>query len=328
MTLILRHDDVVGLLTIDEVIQAVRSGLEEQADGEVQVPPRTTIDSNAGYGWLRVMPAILNRSRVMGFKAMHSTPGVGVGYFVALYDLPTGELLAQMDADWLTSQRTAATAAIGVDVMARKQISCVGVLGSSEQARRLLAATARVRDLQMVKVYSPTPENRRAFAEKMGEQLGLTIVPVDCPKDAVIDSDLLLSAFRAGSKPVVSAEWIGPGTHVSAASSVRPEARELEDGVWRKSSVVAVDDRKHAFESGDGKSVVASKSFSPEMAVELWEVVGGQKIGRSTEDSITLFKSVGTALQDLALAKAIYDKVKTKCLGQDVGAFPRMRASS
>jgi ornithine cyclodeaminase/alanine dehydrogenase-like protein (mu-crystallin family) len=79
----------------------------------VQVPPRSTVDSSFGFGWLRTMPAILNGSKVMGFKAMHSTPGVGVGYFVDLYDLPSGELLATMDADWLTAQRTAAVAAIG-----------------------------------------------------------------------------------------------------------------------------------------------------------------------------------------------------------------------
>jgi len=115
--LLLEHDDVAGLLAPEEIIDAMRGALLEQSKGLVQVPPRITVDSSSGFGWLRTMPAILNGSKVMGFKAMHSTPGVGVGYFVDLYDLPSGELLAMMDADWLTAQRTAATAAIGVDVI-------------------------------------------------------------------------------------------------------------------------------------------------------------------------------------------------------------------
>src|SRR5262249_12009625 len=115
VTLLLKHEDVAELLSLDETIAAVPSGVVEQARGAVQVPPRTTTDAASGHGWLRLMPAILNGSGLMGYKAMHSTPGVGVRYLVALYDLKTGELLAQMDADWLTSRRTAATAAVATD---------------------------------------------------------------------------------------------------------------------------------------------------------------------------------------------------------------------
>ena len=153
----------------------------------------------------------------------------------------------------------------------------------------------------------------------------LWIVPVESAEQAVTGSDLLLSVFRAGKEPVVKANWITPGMHISAASSVRPVARELEDSVWRKASVVAVDDRQHAFESGDGRSALASQSFSPERAVELWELVSGKKSGRGNDTEITLFKSVGTALQDLAIAKAIYQRAKAAGLGRDAGPFPRMR---
>lgn len=261
----------------------------------------------------------------MGFKAMHSTPGVGVGYFVDLYDLPTGELLATMDADWLTAQRTAATAAIAVDILAAKTIGIAGVLGSGEQARSMLTAASKVRQLSKVKVFSPTLAHRQAFAEKVGQELGLDITPVDSPADAVVGCDLLLSVFRAGKEPFVADDWITPGMHICAASSVRPAARELEDQVWRKASVVAVDDREHAFESGDGRSALASQSFRAERAVELWELVSGRKPGRMSDTDVTLFKSVGTALQDLAIAKVIYQRAKKTDLGRDVGRFPKMR---
>lgn len=323
--LLLEHDDIAGLLAPEEVIEALREVLHEQSSGLVQVPPRITVDSSSGFGWLRTMPAVLNGSKVMGFKAMHSTPGVGVGYFVSLYDLPSGELLAMMDADWLTAQRTAATAAVGVDMLTCKTVRTAGVLGSGEQARSMLIAASKVRHLGQINVYSPTPAHRQSFAETIGREHGLNIRPVEQPEEAVVGCDLLLSVFRAGSKPVVRSDWITPGMHICAASSVRPAARELEDGIWRKAAVVAVDDRAHAFESGDGKSAIASQSFEPQRAVELWELVSGQRRGRSTDADITLFKSVGTALQDLGIAKAIYLRARQKGLGRELGRFPRMR---
>jgi alanine dehydrogenase len=322
--LLLDHHDIAGLLAPEEIIEVLREALLEQSKGLVQVPPRTTVDSSSGFGWLRTMPAILNGSKVMGFKAMHSTPGVGVGYFVDLYDLASGELLAMMDADWLTAQRTAATAAIGADMLASKDIRIVGVLGSGEQARSMLIAVSKVRNLQEVRVFSPTPAHRHAFAETIGREQGLNIEPVERPQQAVVGCDLLLSVFRAGKEPLVSADWIAPGMHICAASSVRRTARELEDGIWRKAAVVAVDDREHAFESGDGRSAIASGSFDAGRAIELWELVSGRQARGSTAD-ITLFKSVGTALQDLAVAKAIYQRAKKKGLGRDLNRFPRMR---
>lgn len=323
--LLLEHDDIAGLLSPEEVIEALREALIEQSKGLVQVPPRTTVESTSGFGWLRTMPAILNGAKVMGFKAMHSTPGVGVGYFVDLYDLPTGELLAMMDADWLTAQRTAATAALGVDMLARETIRTVGVLGSGEQARSMLIATSKVRHLAEIKVFSPTPAHRQAFAETIGREHGLNVKPVEQPQQAVAGCDLLLSVFRAGKAPFVAADWITPGMHICAASSVRPSARELDDAIWRSAAVVAVDDRTHAFESGDGRSAIASRSCDPQRSVELWELVSGQKRGRVTDADITLFKSVGTALQDIAVAKAIYLRARQKGLGRDLRHFPRMR---
>ena len=323
--LLLKHDDIAGLLAPEEVIAVLRDALIEQSNGLVQVPPRTTVESSHGFGWLRTMPAILNGSKVMGFKAMQSTPGVGVGYFVALYDLPTGELLATMDADWLTAQRTAATAAIGVDLLARKTIRTVGVLGSGEQARSMLIAASKVRHLPQIRVFSPTPAHRERFVEEVGREQGLNITPVERPEQAVSGCDLLLSVFRAGKVPFVATEWITPGMHICAASSVRPAARELEDDIWRKAAVVAVDDCAHAFDSGDGRSAIASRAFDAERAVEIWELVSGQKPGRRSDTDITLFKSVGTALQDLAIAKAIYHRAKQKALGRDLGRFPNIR---
>ena len=189
----------------------------------------------------------------------------------------------------------------------------------------MLAAVARIRKAEHVKVFSPTVANRQKFADAMSEQLGVAVTAVDTARDAVADSDLLVSVFRTGTEPLIDAAWIKAGAHVNAGSSIRPEARELKDQVWSVCAVVAVDDRAHVFESGDGRSAIANASIAPERTVELWELIGGAKVGRRETKDITLFKGVGTALQDLALADAIYRRAKERRLGQDIGAFPRVR---
>jgi ornithine cyclodeaminase/alanine dehydrogenase-like protein (mu-crystallin family) len=327
LAILLRHEVIEGLLAVDEVITAVREGLREQGDGLVQVPPRITIDASSGQGWLRVMPAILNRSGVMGYKAMNSTPKVGVRYLVMLYDLPSGQLLAQMDADWITQQRTAAIAAVATDELANQDVQQVGLLGSGAQAQALLTAIAAVRRVPRVRVFSPTPEHRRRFAEHMCQQLGLDVVAVDAPEEAMVGGDLLLSAIRSGREPVFKGEWVSGGAHVAAISSVRPDSRELDDDVWRRADVVVVDEKSHAFESGDGRSALASGAAHPDRAIELFELVSGHRLGRERSDQITLFKSVGTAAQDLSIARAIYERALQRGLGQEIGEFPRVRGS-
>ena len=306
MTLILTHDDVAGILSAAEIIDAVKAGLIEQATGQVKLPPRTTVHAPSERGWLRVMPVILGGSGVMGYKAMNSTPGVGVRYLVALYDLGSGALLAQIDADWLTAQRTAATGALAADILANPVIACCGVLGSSDQSRTLLASVASIRRPGQIKVFSPTAENRNRFAAEMEAILDVNVIPVDSAQDAVEGCDLVLSAFRADSTPVISANWIAPGSHLNACSSILPDARELEDDVWHRSSTIVVDDRDHVFESGDGQSALASGTVRPDEVVELWEVLDSRELGRKSPGHITLFKAVGTGLQDLSVAHAIY----------------------
>jgi alanine dehydrogenase len=325
VALILQADEIPDLLTLDEVRNAVKGGLLEQAAGHVQLPPRLTIDSASGNGWTRLMPAILNQSKLMGFKAMHSTRGVGVRYVVMLYNLETGELLAVIDADWLTSRRTGAMAALGVDVLASPNASTIGVLGSSEQARTMLLSVARVRRLERVKVYSPTPEHREHFASDMSRTLNLEVIAVGAASEVFEESAIVISIFRAGRHPLVLSEWIEPGTHLHAASSVRSDARELDDEVWRKSDVVAVDDLADAFESGDGVSAIATRSLQRDEAVGIWEIISNARPGRRRAEDITLFKAVGTGLQDLSVAAAMYGRARDRGCGTEIPHFPRAR---
>lgn len=322
--LILRHEEIAGLLTIDETITAVRAGLAEQGEGAVDLPPRLTVDSSAGRGWLRLMPTLLNRSGYMGYKAMHSTPGVGVRYLVALYAMASGELLALVDADWITAARTAAVAAVATDVLARRHIQQAGILGSSHQARALLTALSRVRTLPCVRVFSPTAANRERFAAEMSRALGIPVSAV-ASVEALGDCDLLGCAIRPGGTPVLHGDVLAAGVHVDALSAVRPESRELDDSVWQRASRIVVDDRAHAFESGDGQSALRSGSARLEDVAELWEVSARRRPGRQSDADVTLFKAVGTGLLDLALAIALYERARERGLGTQVGDFPHLR---
>jgi len=322
--LLLTHQDVAGLLSPREAIDAVREGLAEQGAGEVQLPPRTTVDATSSPTWLRLMPVILNRSGYMGFKAMHSTPKVGVRYYVALYEMSSGQLLAQIDADWLTIQRTAATVAVATDALANPEVEELGVLGSSEQAQGLVRAVSAVRSFRRARVFSPNPEHRAAFARTIQSELGIEASAVDSP-DQIAGADVVCVAIRAGLEPVFKPEWLKPGAHYNGMSAVRPEAREVEDGVWSRADVVVVDDRGHVLESGDGRGGLASGQLQEERMAELWQIVGGQRKGRERSDQITLFKSVGTAVQDMSLSAAIYRKAKERGIGRDLGDFPHLR---
>jgi ornithine cyclodeaminase/alanine dehydrogenase-like protein (mu-crystallin family) len=322
--LLLTHDDVSGLLPAAGAIAAVRAGLLEQAAGQVQLPPRTTTDYTSGKGWLRLMPVVMNGSGYMGFKAMHSTAGVGVRYWIALYAMDSGELLAYVDADWITSHRTSAMVAVATDALANPDAQALGLLGSSEQAKAMVQAVAAVRTFNRVKVFSPNREHREAFARSIRSQLNVDAEAVESAQQAA-EADVLCMAIRAGAQPVFPAGWLHPGLHLNGISSVRPEAREIDDAVWAEADVVVVDDRGHVLESGDGRDGLASGQLQESRIAELWQIVSGQKPGRQNDKQVTLFKSVGTALQDLSLAIAVYQAARERGAGRELGEFPHLR---
>jgi ornithine cyclodeaminase/alanine dehydrogenase-like protein (mu-crystallin family) len=159
----------------------------------------------------------------------------------------------------------------------------------------------------------------------MGSRLGFEILPVESVEKAVAGCNLVLSAYRAGTVPILQGEWIEPGAHISAISAVRPEARELPTDVWKRSAVVVVDDKEHVLTCGDGRAVMETDSAEPSRWTELWEIVCRKRPGRTNPNAITLFKSVGNALQDLAIAAAVFKKATQSGVGTEIGEFPHVR---
>jgi alanine dehydrogenase len=268
------------------------------------------------------MPVIAYDTGFAGYKAMNFHPDHGVRYMIAMIALADGELVALLDADWVTATRTAVTAAIAVRHLARSGADRVAVVGSGTQARALLEATAAVLTPSQVLVHSPTAANREKFAGEMAGQLGVPVLPVDRLEDALEASDIVLSAFRAKGSPVIHGDAIRAGTLVCGISAVRPGHREIDMSLWGISRVV-VDDLKHVCESGDGRAAV-ERGLTDDVP-ELWQVLRDPSLGRRDDDERVLFKSVGTAEQDIALAAIVVERAQALGLGEQLGEFPALR---
>lgn len=302
MTLFLRHEDVCASVCMDDAIAAMEVGFKEEGEGEVLIPP--CLNMKAGNGWLRLGPAALERSGWVGFKAMNLSHGHGVRYQIHLYRAATGELLSIMDAQHLTTLRTGATSAVATRRLARKGDAVVGLLGSGAEARAQLDGMRALGIVRSAKIFSRMEENRNRLAAEFSKCHEMDVVAVSRPEDAVIGTDIVLAAVKS-SQSVMSGEWLRPGMHINSAGTARRDQREIDPLTFQRSDIIIVDTRDGVLgEAGDAvaaKDVLASKDIS-----QLSDLVIERVPGRRNDDQITLFKSVGTGLQDIALAAVVY----------------------
>ena len=318
MALFLNHEDVCASVTMFDAIDAMEGAFREQADGKVTQPHRLNL--KAGKGWLRVGPAVLEGSGYMGFKAMNLAPGHGVRYQVHLYRIADGELLAIMDALHLTTLRTGATSAVATRRLAGGGATTVGVIGSGIEARAQLEAMHALGLVRSARVYSPTQANREKFAADYSRSLGIEVLPVGRAKEAVSGCGLVVAAVKS-TETALLGEWLEPGTHVNSVGTARPEQREIDPATFQRSAVIVVDTREGVFgEAGD--AIAAKDVVSPEQVYELAELVTGRAPARCDDQQITLFKSVGSAHQDVAIAARIFERACEKNLGSEIDGFP------
>ena len=318
MALILRHEDVCASVTMTDAIAAMEDAFREEGEGSVFLPPR--INMKVGKGWLRVGPVSLEKSGWAGFKAMNRAPGHGVRYQVHLYLIATGELVAIMDAQHLTTLRTGATSAVAVRRLARKGPAVVALLGSGVEAHAQLEAVQALGIVKSARVFSPTPVHRERFAEEFRRKHDMDIRAVASAQAAVAGSDIVLAAVKS-TETVLFGEWLAPGMHVSSVGTARRELREIDPVTFQRSAVIVVDTREGVFaEAGD--AVAAKDVVAPEDVHELCQLVVGNAPTRTRDDQITLFKSVGTGVQDIALAAVIYRNASARGLGTRFDDFP------
>jgi len=291
--LILSEDAVRNLLNMEELISAMSRALADLSGGKVIQPVRTVLSIAEHQGFFGLMPAY-NGS--LGAKLVTFYPnnqGIHTHHAVILlFRAETGEPIAMIDGRLITEMRTAAVSAVATDKLARPDSHVLAILGSGVQARSHLEALRLVREFSEVRVWSP--RNAAAFANAHSVKVAASA------EEAVRGADVIVVA-TASTTPVLMGEWLSRGAHINAVGATRPNWRELDDATLRVSQIF-VESREAAMqESGD---VIAAGKIS----AEIGEVIAGQKPGRQSEDEITLFKSVGVAVEDVAAADLVYRK--------------------
>ena len=311
----LSSDDLRGLAEPAEFVEVVRRGYQQRGNG-APAKPRTTLGSADPPGMLTGYTAILPETGAMGGYTYSAGFGARDAWFVTpLFDADTGEPLAILDGAWMNPFKTGATGAVAVDALARAEADTLAIIGSGPQARGQLSATATVRNLAEVRVFSPTKSNRESFATEFDDRLDAAVSAVADAESAIGGADVVITATNA-NEPVFDGDDLDPGTHVTAMGQYHPEKREIDhDTIERSRYVPDLRDRVeqdagaflHALEAG-----VVKESH---VHAELGDVVAGTASGRTSDDQITVFDSGGTGIETVAAAHLLYERAMERDLG-------------
>ncbi len=323
MTLLLRNDEIVEIASVDTAIEAMSIAFALEGEGKTGEPQR--FDIPHGHGWLRLLAAVVPGLNAFGFKAMNLTQGIGVRYVISVCDLETGELRGILDAQAVTAMRTAAATAVATRVLAVEDVERVAIIGTGAEARTHLESVLAVRPAKKVSVYSRSARNRAAFVETMTSIVKADIAECASIEEALAGAGVIVLATKS-AEPVLYARHLEPGMHVNSIGSARRDQFELAADTFAQFSSIVCDSKVHVFaEAGDMLSAVEQAICGPERATNLGELVAGRGRGRQHSSEITLYKSVGTAIQDIVLASHLLDLAKAAGRGQELDVFPKLK---
>ena len=313
-TLFLTDDDVRTAFDWTEASAALKSAYAAVADPNMY-PPR----SMARYDrrWLRVLSGIAPDAGVMGAKLIAASVKDGAAsYLLPLYDLDTTALLCLMDANSITGFRTAATTALALDTLAPGNANRLAVIGSGFEAKMHVRALAAVRPLQSITVFSPNPLSREKFATELAE-LGIPVRGAENAEVAVSGAEIIICAARSRDEnPTFHGGWLKAGTTIASIGSTLPEQREVDaDTIAAADLIVADMPHEVADETGDMLAATAAGIAFSDRLVGLDELVSGARQGRTNEDQILLYKSVGGAIQDIAVAAMCFRRAQAMGIG-------------
>ena len=301
MPLYLTEADVDATLTMADALRLLEEAARKIADGSAMNAPRQRV--SAGGGTLQVLPAALD-GRVA--HKSYTVAQRGAAFWVTLYSA-AGEMLAIIEANRLGQLRTGAASGLATRYLARPNAGTLGLIGTGYQARTQAQAICSVRPIERVRVWGRSPER----LDRMCKELSATLDrPVEAAAGArvAVDGAEVVATMTSATRPVLEGAWLAPGTHVNAAGSNRATAAEIDVDAVRRSAVVAVEDVAQAkVESGDLIAAVAAGAFGWDRAVRLADIVAGAAPGRTADDQLTLFKSLGVGIWDIAVASHVYD---------------------
>ena len=306
--LVLTRADVEQLLDLDELMGALARAHEELSSGAVSMPPR--IAALTADGLLGAMPAYLP-SAGLGCKLVtlfpHNTDRPTHQAAIVLFDPENGSPVALMDGTYITATRTAAAAALAARLLARADAKVLAILGTGVQARTHVRAFAPVRDWAEIRLAGRDPEKTKVLAAELGAR-------ATSFEDAVRGADVVAAATHS-AEPVIRAEWVAPGTHVSSVGYNAPGS-ELDPALVRAATIV-VESRDSSFAPPPGGAPELA-DVDPASVAELGELVSGSRRGRATPIEITLYKSVGVAVQDLAAAALVLAAAREREVGLEI----------
>ncbi len=319
--LVVNQEEVPRLLPMAECMDAMAEVLATLARGEAILPLRSILWLPEKVGGLGLMPAALLPGRVTGVKVITFFPGNEGTELdthqgaVLLFEAERGRLLAVVDATSITAIRTAAVSGVATRLLAREDAGDLALLGSGTQARTHLEAMRAARRIRRVRVASKGLERARSFAARESGKHGIAIEPVASVREAVAGADIICTA-TSSREPVLLGEWISPGAHINAVGSSVPFARELDTAAVVRSRLYV--DRRESTVNEAGDFLIPKKEGAIDddhIVGEIGEVLLGRLQGRRSPGEITLFKSLGLAVEDVASARHIYEKAKASGTG-------------
>ena len=326
MVLILSRQDLEAVLTMKDTVDIVEEGFRQLNKGNVIMPQRPAVSVEKHQGLFLVMPAYISgdmnifSNKIVtvypGNPEKHQLPTILAS--ISLYDVRTGALISIMDGSFITAMRTGAVSGVASKFLARKDSETVGVLGAGVQAQTQIEAVCEVLNIQCVKAYDPDRDQTQHFCQAMEEKLKIRIESHSKSESVIKGSDVVILA-TSSKTPVLDGNWLDDGTHINAIGSHTPTTRELDNVSVQRSKIVV--DLKEAALSEAGDLIIPIKNglLSPDpVYAELGELVTGKKKGRTDDREITLFKSVGLAVQDAAAALRAYNLARENGLGRNV----------
>jgi len=309
--LYIKEEEVQQLVTVPEVIETLEAAFGDQAKGRAFTNsrnrlrmPGTTLHIMAG-----AVPGYF------GYKAY--TVGAGKAQFLFfLYDAQTTDLVAMMEADTLGQIRTGAATGLATRLLSNPDASEATLFGAGWQAQSQLLAMDSVRSLKRVWIVNRNSDRREAFIRKMQPQVKARLVAAGSPDEAVRSSQIV-TTMTSSREPVLKGEWLQPGTHVTAAGGNSLLRKEIDDEAVLRANRVVVDSVEQAkIEVGEFVGVIETGRRRWEDFVELRHVVPGLMPGRTDRSDITLFKSQGLALEDVAIGRLVYERALKQGLGR------------
>jgi ornithine cyclodeaminase/alanine dehydrogenase-like protein (mu-crystallin family) len=330
--LVLSHRDVLAALSPEACAEAMAAVLAGHARGETFMPLRSVMMPPGAAGFMGLMPGWRGRpdggAAAFALKAvciMPGNPGRGLDAhqgLVTLFDGDSGVPTAILDASAVTAVRTAAVTAVATGTLARDDARTLAVLGAGTQARAHLRALAGVREFEQVRVYAPTRAHAQAVVQELAGQAGAPrgeLSVAASAEEAVRGADVVVTVTNA-REPVLRRAWLKPGAHVSAVGASTPQARELDTDTVAASALFCDSRESLRHEAGEFRLAVAEGKIAGEEHVraELGEVLAGTAAGRRDAAELTLFRSLGLAIEDLAAAQSAVAAATARGIGTEV----------